>query len=102
MLNHFYFVSACPNGYFGLNCQDECSNNCKNDEACEPHTGFCPNGCKRGFTGDNCNQCNLFLGLQNVINVMFYNKCNVECHCKRLCHYQINIILDCVIVQPCN
>ena len=39
-------------GKFGWECHFNC--NCKDEELCDPRTGFCENGCKAGFYGPTC------------------------------------------------
>lgn len=47
-----YCVSACPDGYYGLDCANTCS--CGNGAQCDHVTGDC--SCPPGWVGDNCNQ----------------------------------------------
>ncbi|XP_065921950.1 receptor-type tyrosine-protein phosphatase mu isoform X1 [Magallana gigas] len=43
---------ACPYGFFGQGCGDECNEKCN---GCNTLNGLCDYGCKSGWTGNNCN-----------------------------------------------
>ncbi|XP_059174776.1 uncharacterized protein LOC131954942 [Physella acuta] len=46
---------ACPNNYFGLDCERPC--NCGQDEDwCMSATGACSKGCRTGYKGVDCNE----------------------------------------------
>lgn len=45
---------GCPSRYFGLDCRQLCSGNCKSDEPCDHVSGACTNGCKDGYVGARC------------------------------------------------
>lgn len=48
----FYFVTACPSGFFGLNCSREC--HCQNGGVCDATDGHCT--CAAGWMGTFCQQ----------------------------------------------
>lgn len=45
---------ACNVGFKGETCQQECSN-CKPNTRCRKSNGYCFDGCKDGFSGNDCN-----------------------------------------------
>ena len=48
----FLFATACPSGFFGLNCSREC--HCQNGGVCDPQDGHCT--CTPGWMGRFCQQ----------------------------------------------
>lgn len=44
----------CPNGQFGKDCMNSCSENCIETSRCDRFTGQCEGGCKPGWTGTTC------------------------------------------------
>ncbi|XP_046551927.1 protein draper-like [Haliotis rubra] len=53
--------TACPNGYYGPNCDDQCGN-CVDGDVCIKTNGTCPGGCAAGWINDRCNHRNIALG----------------------------------------
>ena len=51
----FLFKTGCPPGHYGLDCKDNCSGHCINNEPCDHVSGVCPSGCQDGYTGARCN-----------------------------------------------
>lgn len=49
------FCKECPPGHFGLDCKDNCSGHCINNEPCDHVSGVCPSGCQDGYTEARCN-----------------------------------------------
>ena len=47
-------LTRCDFGYYGLECRDQCSSFCKTSRDCDHVTGFCKNGCKSGWRGNDC------------------------------------------------
>ena len=47
---HFFYLTACSEGYNGQNCSHVCSSNCR---TCNPTDGTC--NCYPGWMGSNCN-----------------------------------------------
>lgn len=45
---------VCEFGYYGLNCNQECSMFCKESRDCHPMSGYCKEGCKNGWQGLDC------------------------------------------------
>lgn len=48
------FFVVCVSGYYGKNCNNQCSINCYMNRSCDRVTGECDGGCKPGWTGINC------------------------------------------------
>ena len=48
------FVIVCDAGFYGAKCQQECSKFCNNERDCYPASGYCKEGCKRGWEGPKC------------------------------------------------
>uniref|UniRef100_A0A8W8NQ34 Uncharacterized protein n=1 Tax=Magallana gigas TaxID=29159 RepID=A0A8W8NQ34_MAGGI len=46
--------TACPPGFFGLDCINRCDSYCSGNESCDPVLGICTEGCKRGLSGLIC------------------------------------------------
>ena len=44
----------CPDGKFGLKCEDDC--HCLISEDCNKENGDCNSQCAAGWTGGNCQQ----------------------------------------------
>ena len=60
MRNHTH-ISECPNGYYGPDCIQSCSqHHCKMDTVCDRSNGIinCQGGCQPGYTGDTCKEGN--------------------------------------------
>lgn len=53
------FVVECQPGYYGIGCLESCSVNCYSTR-CNKVTGHCDSGCNSGWTGDKCDQRNIF------------------------------------------
>ena len=47
-------VVVCDFGYYGLQCLQECSTFCNRSRNCHHVTGFCIDGCKSGWQGNEC------------------------------------------------
>lgn len=50
----FILLTACPHGYFGLDCLHKCSTYCRGNGSCNHITGVCDEGCKDGLSGSQC------------------------------------------------
>jgi hypothetical protein len=48
---------GCSPGKFGIGCKESCPSNCKHD-VCGYVDGDCDEGCKLGFQGEKCKECN--------------------------------------------
>lgn len=44
----------CINGWYGVNCSQQCSGHCKNGTTCSHVTGQCDKGCDNGWAGSLC------------------------------------------------
>ena len=47
----------CSAGTYGTRCENLCSGNCLESQACNFVNGFCDQGCKSGWTGPRCQLC---------------------------------------------
>lgn len=52
-------TEGCENGWFGLNCSQQCVGHCKDSDTCNIESGQCDKGCAAGWTGSLCNKGNL-------------------------------------------
>lgn len=48
------YLTACPEGLYGYNCDKQCNMNCGDPGKCDRMTGQCENGCQAGWTEDRC------------------------------------------------
>lgn len=44
----------CTNGWYGVNCSQQCSRHCISGTTCNHVTGLCDKGCDKGWTGSLC------------------------------------------------
>lgn len=51
-----FFIIACREGWFGVNCSQQCSGHCRDNATCNHVTGQCDGGCNAGWTGTLCEQ----------------------------------------------
>lgn len=56
-----WIVVLCKSGYYGQNCNNQCSINCDMIRSCDRVTGKCDRGCKPGWSGIHCDQGNIDL-----------------------------------------
>ncbi|CAG5129835.1 unnamed protein product, partial [Candidula unifasciata] len=47
-----YGDSLCDNQHYGHECESEC--HCSSNTSCLVNSGWCPNGCDKGYTGKTC------------------------------------------------
>lgn len=55
--SHYPYVmisTACPPGFFGIDCINRCDIYCSEDGSCDPVMGICIKGCKLGWSGLMC------------------------------------------------
>lgn len=64
--SNYMSILDCPNGYYGKNCENRCSDNCYMTRLCYIGTGHCYRGCKPGWTTTTCNQSRYFGERLNV------------------------------------
>ena len=48
------FLTECPEGLYGYNCDKQCNKNCGDPYKCDRMTGQCKDGCQAGWTEDRC------------------------------------------------
>lgn len=49
-------IIECQNEYYGKDCKNKCSVNCKMTRSCDKITGQCDGGCITGWSGHSCSQ----------------------------------------------
>lgn len=49
-----FIFQECMPGFYGNNCERQCSQNCKAITGCDKITGHCVGGCKTGWRGMSC------------------------------------------------
>ena len=62
--SELYFIhvhTECPNGRYGHNCKDHCSEHCLLMGVCDRMTGNCVGGCQAGWKNKKCDLGRLFL-----------------------------------------
>ena len=57
-------LTGCDFGYYGFECKDQCSSFCKTSRDCDHVTGFCIDGCKSGWQGNDCLEGNCIFLIQ--------------------------------------
>lgn len=61
-----FLCIECREGWYGLNCSQQCVGHCRNGATCNHVTGQCDGGCDAGWTGHQCKKGNercLFISL---------------------------------------
>lgn len=57
MLAYTCFIGVeCGEGWYGVNCSQQCKGHCKDNAACNHMTGQCDKGCDSGWTGNLCDE----------------------------------------------
>ena len=49
-------LKECTEGWYGLDCKQQCSGHCRDNAVCNHVTGGCNVGCTAGWTGTLCNK----------------------------------------------
>lgn len=49
-------IVECQNEYYGKDCKNKCSVNCKMTNSCDKITGQCDGGWITGWSGNSCSQ----------------------------------------------
>lgn len=62
----------CREGWYGVNCSHQCSEQCRNSNICNYVTGQCDEGCDAGWTETLCKQ-------GKYVYLFFFLFCNVFC-----------------------
>lgn len=55
-------MTDCKEGWYGMNCNQQCTKHCRDEGFCNHLTGQCDRGCAAGWTGVMCDAgktCNL-------------------------------------------
>lgn len=52
----FFCITECREGWYGLNCTEQCVGHCKDKAKCNHATGHCDRGCAAGWKGDLCDE----------------------------------------------
>ena len=80
----YFCVSECPNGTYGMNCNETCRT-CTNTY-CDTLRGNCTEGCVDGFKGDLCKQRKSYVLLERNICSLKYHYTNMFwVYKKKLC-----------------
>ena len=53
---HYFLSKGCTEGWYGLDCKQQCSGHCRDNAVCNHVTGGCNVGCTAGWTGTLCNK----------------------------------------------
>lgn len=53
-LRFFSLLTECGQGWYGVNCSQQCSGHCRGGIPCNHVTGQCDEGCDAGWTGTLC------------------------------------------------
>lgn len=69
--SNYLFTLECPAGYYGNDCRYHCSLNCDVTSICDKSSGQCEGGCKPGWTGATCDQCECLTILSKRRWIMF-------------------------------
>lgn len=48
------FYIECIEGWYGVNCSQQCKGHCRGGTTCNHVTGLCERGCADGWTGSMC------------------------------------------------
>lgn len=52
-----YIVKGCGEGWYGMNCSQQCVRHCRKRDTCNHVTGQCDGGCAEGWYGNCSQQC---------------------------------------------
>lgn len=52
----FFCKTECIEGWYGMNCSQQCTKHCKDSKTCNHVTGHCEKGCAAGWTGPFCDK----------------------------------------------
>lgn len=53
---HIFCITECKEGWYGVNCSQQCSGHCRDGAICNQVTGLCDGGCEVGWTGYLCDK----------------------------------------------
>lgn len=54
MYSFYVSLSDCKEGWYGVNCSQQCVGYCRDGSTCHHVTGQCNEGCAAGWTGSLC------------------------------------------------
>lgn len=60
MLFMMVIYLECDENFFGINCKEQCNQNC---DGCNQRTGACDTGCKPGWKGMACKEGKISYGV---------------------------------------
>lgn len=60
MLFMMVIYLECDENFFGINCKEQCNQNC---DGCNKRTGACDTGCKPGWKGMACKEGKISYGV---------------------------------------
>ena len=69
----YFFYIECSEGFYGVNCLQNCSRACRIPGNCDRITGYCHGGCQRGWTGVRCEE-----GKHYIITFLSYIMINMS------------------------
>ena len=52
----YVLIKECTAGWYGLDCKQQCSGHCRDDDVCDHVTGQCDGGCAAGWRGALCDK----------------------------------------------
>ena len=55
-MSTFILLKECTAGWYGLDCKQQCSGQCKENIVCNHVSGQCNEGCAVGWRGNDCNK----------------------------------------------
>lgn len=79
-------MTECKEGWYGVNCKQQCERHCRDGATCNQVTGHCDRGCEAGWTGDMCDK-----GFTRIFNITLYILLLFLCVYK-LCHIKFEAI----------
>lgn len=79
---------GCSDGWYGVNCSQQCVEHCRDGTSCSQVNGHCDRGCDAGWTGFICEKRNY---TQFFPKIHSYKSRHNESFDKRSCYFSIVI-----------